>query len=54
MINERAMRCLGQSVTIRLKKGDAEAKDNDSDAVNQDMDVHKRFVWAWEKRKTKL
>ena len=30
------------------------ANKDDSDAANQDMDVHARFLWAWEKRKQKL
>ena len=30
------------------------ADEDDSDAANQDMDVHARFLWAWEKRKPKL
>ena len=29
-------------------------KEDDSVAVNQDMDVHAKCVWAWEKRKPKL
>ena len=33
---------------------EAGAEDDDSDAVNQEMDLHARFVWEWEKRKPKL
>ena len=34
--------------------GEAGAADDDSEAVNKDMDLHTRFVWEWDKRKPKL
>ena len=40
--------------SIEEPAGEVEAKEDNSNAVNQKMDVHKRFRWAWEKRKTKL
>ena len=30
-----------------------DAKDDGSDAVNEEMDLHTRFVWEWEKWKPK-
>ena len=40
--------------SIEESSDEAGAKEDDSNAVNQDMNVHARFVWAWEKHKPKL
>ena len=41
-------------VPIVAPVGEAGADDDDSEAVNQEMDLHARFVWEWDKGKPKL
>ena len=53
--NKRAMR-FGPDFDdlIVALVGEADAEKDDSEAVNQEMDLHDRFVREWDKRKSKL